>query len=352
MTTTVEETTQAPGAYALGQAGSEGSAPSMDEAAATDGQAATPGNGRPDSASEEGEGGDASQEAPERAAHGRQESKVVRELKEQRRRRRGAEEAAAYWRGVAEGRMRPEGGAALRPPSQYPSPGAPLGQGVSSPDPMTFERFDDYEEVLAQYPAGGTALDAAAGALAGTEGEALSDAAALPTDAAAYPGAAPPPPAGAAETDRAFAARIRQAAAGEYPEVLDIVNDATLHVSKPMAAVIKASDAAPALLRYLAQHREEARRIYDLAPTLTLPDGRQVQSGNPLAAAMELGRIASRLSAGGEQPQTRRVSSAPEPVVPVGGAKGAVETDDERVPIEEFVRRRNEAQYSHLRKRR
>jgi hypothetical protein len=210
---------------------------------------------------------------------------------------------------------------------------------------MTFERFDDYEDTLAEYPIGRTTLDAAAGALAGAEGGALSD-------AGAYPGAAPHLPPDAHETDRMFAARIRQAGAGEYPEVLDIVNDSTLHVSNPMAAVIKASDAAPALLRYLAQHRDEARRIYDLAPTLTLPDGKQVQGGDPLAAAMELGRIASRLSAGREQLQTRRVSSAPEPVVPVGGAKGAVETDDERVPIEEFVRRRNEAQYSHLRKRR
>ncbi len=49
-------------------AGNEGSAPSMDEGAATDGQAATPGMGRPDSAAGEGEGGDAAQEAPERAA--------------------------------------------------------------------------------------------------------------------------------------------------------------------------------------------------------------------------------------------------------------------------------------------
>ncbi len=218
------------------------------------------------------------------------------------------------------------------------------------PDPTAFESLDDYEDALSGYPddgaegepAGSTLLDRAATALP----DAYPQPSAAPVDALLLP------PPGAPETDRAFSARIAEAAAGEFPEIGDIVNDVTLHVSGPMAAVIKASEEAPALLRYLAAHRDEARRIYDLAPTMILPDGRQVQGGNPLAAAVELGRIASRLSAGKGQPHTRRVSSAPEPVVPVGGGSGAIEADDERVPIEEFVRRRNEAQYSHSRKRR
>lgn len=336
MTNAVDETTRGRGGYVAGQAGNEGSAPSMEEGRGTDGQAASPGIGQAETGAVEAAGGTGPQEAPDRAGSGpRQESRIVRELKDQRRKKREAQAAAAYWKGVADGRMGPQAG-------------VPPRGGAASPDPTAFESLDDYEDALSGYPddeaeggpAGSTLLDRAA--------TALSD---------GYPSAAPVdalllPPPGAPETDRAFSARIAEAAAGEFPEIGDIVNDVTLHVSGPMAAVIKASEEAPALLRYLAAHRDEARRIYDLAPTMILPDGRQVQGGNPLAAAAELGRIASRLSAGKEQPHTRRVSSAPEPVVPVGGGSGTIEADDERVPIEEFVRRRNEAQYSHSRKRR
>jgi hypothetical protein len=66
---------------------------------------------------------------------------------------------------------------------------------------------------------------------------------------------------------------------------------------------------------------------------------------NPIAAAREIGRIEAAAEVS-SRPQTRTVvSQAPEPVRPVGGTKGSIDTDDERVPIDEFVRRRNEAQY-------
>jgi hypothetical protein len=131
------------------------------------------------------------------------------------------------------------------------------------------------------------------------------------------------------EIERRYRARMA-AAAGSDPELLEIENDTTLPVSLPMALAIKESEAAPSILRYLAAHRDEAARIAGL---------------NPIAAAREIGRIEAAAEVA-SRPQTRTVvSQAPEPVRPVGGTKGSIDTDDERVPIDEFVRRRNEAQY-------
>ncbi len=97
-----------------------------------------------------------------------------------------------------------------------------------------------------------------------------------------------------------------------------------------MALAIKESEAAPQVLRYLSAHRDEAARISRM---------------NPIAAAREIGRIEALAEVPSRPRDLRTVSQAPEPVRPVGGTKGSIETDDERVPIDEFVRRRNEAQY-------
>ena len=134
------------------------------------------------------------------------------------------------------------------------------------------------------------------------------------------------------EIERRYRARMA-AAAGSDPELLEIENDTTLPVSLPMALAIKESEAAPQVLRYLSTHRDEALRISRM---------------NPIAAAREIGRIEAGASNAPPQ-QPRTISQAPEPVRPVGGTKGSIETDDERVPIDEFVRRRNEAQYGRRR---
>ena len=119
------------------------------------------------------------------------------------------------------------------------------------------------------------------------------------------------------------------AAAENDPELPEIENDATLPVSLPMALAIKESEAAPSILRYLSAHRDDAARISRMIP---------------IAAVREIGKIEAAATSS-PRPQTRTVSQAPAPVHPVGGTKGSVDMDDERLPIDEFVRRRNEAQY-------
>ena len=141
----VDETTRGQGGYLPGRAGNEGSAPSMDQGAGTDGQAAAqPAIGQAEAAAVETAAGAGSQEAPDRAGSGpRQESKIVRELKDQRKKKREAQAAAAYWKGVADGRMgaqtvappgaRPQAGAASARPDGLREPGRLRGRALRIP---------------------------------------------------------------------------------------------------------------------------------------------------------------------------------------------------------------------------
>jgi hypothetical protein len=107
-----------------------------------------------------------------------------------------------------------------------------------------------------------------------------------------------------------------------------------------MSLAIKESDQGPALVRYLANNRKEADRIARL---------------HPLMAAREMGRIegaiveaarAAKATPPASPPAPVTVSQAPEPVRPVGGTKGAAPSDDDdKLSIEEVIRRRNIAQY-------
>jgi hypothetical protein len=223
---------------------------------------------------------------------------LVARQREAERREAARSEEAAYWRGIAEGRIKPP--AAVQPHSPADAPEFPVL--------ADFERAEDYEEARTRYVVEKAKWDLKqeleAHRVRETQGE----------------------------IERRYRARMA-AAAGSDPELLEIENDTTLPVSLPMALAIKESEAAPQILRYLSAHRDEAARIARLSP---------------IAAAREIGRIEAGASNAPPQ-QLRTVSQAPEPVRPVGGTKGSIETDDERVPIDEFVRRRNEAQYGRRR---
>jgi hypothetical protein len=238
---------------------------------------------------------------------------LVARQREAERREAARSEEAAYWRGIAEGRIRPanNGGGTPLSPNPFggvsPQPYLPAG-APEFPALADFERSEDYEEARTRYVVEKAKWDLL---------QELEAHRARETQG---------------EIERRYRARMA-AAAGSDPELLEIENDTTLPVSLPMALAIKESEAAPQVLRYLSTHRDEALRISRM---------------NPIAAAREIGRIEAGASNAPPQ-QPRTVSQAPEPVRPVGGTKGSIETDDERVPIDEFVRRRNEAQYGRRR---
>ena len=131
-----------------------------------------------------------------------------------------------------------------------------------------------------------------------------------------------------AKSQQTFMGRINTAAETD-PGLLDILEDTTLPISTAMAEVIRESDVAPKVLRFLAANRAEGARIAQLSP---------------LAAARELGRIEAKIMATPAPEPPRRVSQAPDPVRPLTPA-GVTEIDLDKIPIDDFMKKRNAQQY-------
>jgi hypothetical protein len=123
-----------------------------------------------------------------------------------------------------------------------------------------------------------------------------------------------------------FNERINKAAEKD-PDILEIVKDNSLPISIPMAFVIKESESAPEILKYLSEHRDESFKIARM---------------NPAAAAREIGKIEYKLS-NQPKPEIKKVSLAPEPITPLE-AKGPQVVELDKVPMDEFVKRRNQEQ--------
>jgi hypothetical protein len=159
--------------------------------------------------------------------------------------------------------------------------------------------------------------------------------------------------------ERTFQERI-DTAAEEDPEILTIQNDQTLPLSFAMATVLKESDVSPKLLRYLSDHRDEARAIFDLAPSWIDPGtNRIMQRGNPLAAAHAIGRLEAKLTTAPVTPTpkptpTRIVTAAPEPVKTVGdhGEGSPVNQLDDSTPTADWIKERNRREAANYRVRR
>ena len=130
------------------------------------------------------------------------------------------------------------------------------------------------------------------------------------------------------------------------PKVRDAFNEVgttlTMHIKQgmpagiPMAEFIRVSAHGPQVLLYLHEHMEETAR---LART------------NPILAIAELGQIAGKFAAAGNPPGTPpaqppvQPSKAPPPVKPVVNNGAPVETPLDKMPIDDFMKERNKAQY-------
>ncbi len=114
------------------------------------------------------------------------------------------------------------------------------------------------------------------------------------------------------------------------PSILDLRNDKSLPVSDPMAEVIRSSEVAAKLLRWIDQNRPQAKKIALMSP---------------YKAAAEMGKIEAEILA---KPavKVKKISDAPAPIQTVKGTVGgALSLDDEKLPLAEFIKRSNEKQY-------
>ena len=100
-------------------------------------------------------------------------------------------------------------------------------------------------------------------------------------------------------------------------------------VSDAMLSVLQTSDVGLEVLKHLHNNRREATRIAGLPP---------------IQAARELGIIEAQIKFAPKPTPPKRVSSAPEPVAPVTTTTAAT-IDEDNLPLDEWIRRRNKAQF-------
>lgn len=222
---------------------------------------------------------------------GAKPSKVVSELIAQRKKRQDAERDAAYWKGVAEGRVKPE-----VVPEVPPSPGS-----LVAPKLDQFETYDQYETAKDEY------------LLQTAEGRAMQRLQVAKQQEAAQ------------IVEQTFQKRI-DAAVKEDPSLVDVLRDTTLPISIHMIPILKESENAPKLLRWLDQNRDEARRIANLLP---------------MQAAREMGIIEAKISFAPKPEPVRVVSAAPEPVRTVTSTSSAV-VDEDSLSMTEYHKRRTQ----------
>ena len=125
----------------------------------------------------------------------------------------------------------------------------------------------------------------------------------------------------------AFKQRLNDEAALD-PDIVTLAN--TFHLpgpnqlplTDPMQDAIRESDIGPKLLRYFANNRAEVLRLAALSPVTQL---------------REIGRIEGSII-NKHQPAVKHVTSAPEPIKPVGGG-GSIEVDDDKIPMTEYLAR-------------
>lgn len=220
-------------------------------------------------------------------------SKAVSELIAQRKKRQEAEKQAEYWRGVAEGRVKSE---APTPEPTSEEPKVPVAPKIDQ-----FETYEQYEAAKDSYLVEKAKHDIRVEQQIEQQRQA------------------------AVETEQKFVQRI-EAAMKEDPALAEIMQDRTLPYSPVMVAIVKESDVAPQMLRWIDQNRPEAARIAALPP---------------LRAARELGIVEARIKFAPKAEPPRKVSAAPEPVNPVTPSAGGI-VDEDNLSMEEYHKRRTQ----------
>jgi hypothetical protein len=230
---------------------------------------------------------------------GSEPTKAVKELIAQRQKRQKAEQEAAYWRGVAEGRVAPQTPPATQEvkPQEYDTP--PVKPVLDS-----FETYEQFEAAKDDYLIKQAEFNMAQ--------RFKHEQSRVQTESKA----------------QTFNRRLQEAAKND-PTITDIVQDPTLPISNTMVPILQESELAPQILKYLHNNRQEAARIASLPPVL---------------AAKELGAIEARIQFKPAPTPPRQVSVAPEPLTTVATTSSTT-VDEDDLPISEFIKRRNMEQY-------
>lgn len=204
---------------------------------------------------------------------------------------------AAYWKGVAEGRIKPK---------ETPAPAAaPVADTPPvPPDINKYEKYEDFEKAKEDYLIAKAKYEVRQ-ELKGDEEKKKKEA-----------------------SERTWSEKVA-AAAANHSDFQQVIGNPAFVQSDPVAFLIKDSEIGGELAYYLGTHLDVTARLNGLPPHVV---------------AKEIGVIEAQLKTPKAEPAKNVISQAPEPISTVA-AKGAAEVDEQDLPMDEFVRRRNEKQY-------
>lgn len=227
---------------------------------------------------------------------GEEQSKAVKELISQRKRRQQAEQEAAYWRGIAEGKGYKPAMPVATPQQQAPQLLAPPVLPVLD----NFESFEDFETAKTNYTVARAKYEMQQEVILQQQQRRQQ------------------------ELRSSWEKRLETAAKTD-PTVYDVVSDPSLPVSHNMGVIIQTSDLGVDILKYLNANRQEAARIATM---------------DPIMAARELGAIEAKIRYTPPPEPPKKVSAAPEPI-PTVTPTGSSVVDEDSLPTEEWIARRN-----------
>jgi hypothetical protein len=231
--------------------------------------------------------------AAEPVKKGKTAQQRIQELVAEREKEKAEKE---YYRGLAEGRTKPP----EKPPETPAQAGPP-----PKPKPEDFEDWDQYEAAREEY-----VISMAEYRISQKQAQETSQ---TTTQQRVQ------------KIVSAHEERMTKYAEVD-PEIKEIAKDPELPLSEPMRAAVMLTEDGPKLIRYLHEHKDEAKRIYDLAPMVKGANGTWTISpnGNPFMAFLEMGRIAGILASQPPEPPkpVKPKSHTPEPHQPVGGNTG------------------------------
>ena len=204
--------------------------------------------------------------------------------------REEARREAAYWRGIAEGRMKQPSGEDTASDDKKPSPG-------------DYESYDEYIEALTDWKTRQALKQIQTQQSSMTEEQKKL------------------------EAQRQFAERVEKARM-KYDDFDEVVLNPYVPITDEMVMAIHESELGPDIAYYLGKHPEEAMRIARLSP---------------VAQAREIGKIEARLSQpsqpAAKQQEPRRITKAPEPIGSGVSGKNTTPTPDpEKMTMEEWLR--------------
>ena len=236
--------------------------------------------------------------APAEEAPKEEQSKAVKELIAQRKKRQAAEQEAAYWRGVAESKAKPEA------PAQVATPPGEV-TGPVEPNVNDFATYADFERAERAY-----FVELA-------KAEMRQE---IKREQTAQQQAV---------KQQTFQEKIMAAIKAD-PEFEEIIHDNSLPISNDVLPLLQESDVAPELIRYLHNNRDHAKKMFYMSP---------------IQAAKEIGAIEAQLKhKPTPAPPPKKVSQAPEPT-PTVTPQGSGVLDEDSLPIDQWIARRNKAQF-------